>query len=199
MAKTGIKYPVAAPGKYIEGTEPVYTNGFVIGSAMAVDKEVKFTSTPLYANNIIVEDEFMFESGSLKIGVDDILEEAQSKMFGHLLIDDSSGENPIIRKSAGDVPPFLGVGYYKTGLKDSVKYYEATWIYKVKFMPPKESAKTSEGKTTWQTAETEGTIYTVAGYENEIYEDTKRFPTEAAAKKWINDKAGINAEQPSDI
>lgn len=194
MAKIGLKYPVAAIGTYVDRTAPVYASGFVIGEAIAADKEVKFTNNPLYANDTIVEDENSFDSGTLKLGVDDIDEAIQVKLFGHTLVDGAeTGDPKTLVKGAADQPPFLGVGYYKTGKKNGAKYFEVTWLYKVKFAPPKESSKTAEGKISWQTPETEGSIYIIPGYKNDAYEEVTRFTTEAAAIDYLNGKAGITA------
>ena len=40
MAKIGLKYPVAAKRTYTDGAAPTYTAGFVIGMAIAADKEI---------------------------------------------------------------------------------------------------------------------------------------------------------------
>ena len=194
MAKIGLKYPVAAKGTYPEGAAPTYAEGFVIGKAIAADKEIKFTGNPLYANDSIAEDENTFESGTIKLGVDDIAETAQATLFGHTLTDGAeTGDPKILKRGAGDQPLFVGIGYYKTGVKNSVKYYETTWIFKAKFAPPKEAAKTAEGKVSWQTPEAEGTIYPIPGYEKDLYEEVIRHTTETKAIAYLNTKAGITA------
>ena len=190
MAMIGLKYPVAAPiKKYEYGKMPEVTSGtaFIIGKMIAADKEVKFSNNPLYADDEKAEDALIFEEGTLKISVDHMELEAQAKMFGHTYTAASEDAPEKVEKGGKDISPYMAVGYYKTLFKNNVRSYEATIIYKVKFAPPKESAKTKEKSISWGTYESDGTIETLSGVANDTYETTARFATEEAAKKFIND------------
>lgn len=196
MAMIGLKYPVAAPiENYEYGKLPTVTPGtaFVIGKMIAADKEVKFSNNPLYADDEKAEDALIFEEGTLKISVDHMELEAQAKMFGHTYTAADDGEKTPekIVKGGKDIAPYMAVGYYKTLYKNGKRSYEATIIYKVKFAPPKESAKTKEKSISWGTYESDGTIEVLSGVANDTYETTARFSTEEAARKFIKDFFGI--------
>lgn len=199
MALIGLKYPVAAPvEKYESGKYPAIKPGtaFVIGKMISADKEVKFSDNPLYADNEKAENAYIFEDGTLKICVDHMELEAQAKMFGHTYTGASEKDKQPeeIIKGGADIPPYMAIGYYKTLFKNNKRLYEATIIFKVKFMPPKESAKTKEKSISWGTYESDGTIETLGGFENEPYEKTARFATEDEAKEYIEKFFAMSAD-----
>lgn len=190
MAMIGLKYPIAAPiANYIKGVYPEVEAGtaFVIGKMISADKEVKFSDNPLYADDEIAENYLNFDEGTLKICVDHMTLEAQAKMYGHTYTpgDDDSPEE--VEKGAWDIPPYFVFGYYKTVIKNNKKSYQVTILYKTKFKPPKESAKTKEKSISWGTYESEGTIETLSGFNNDPYEKVVNFRTEDEARKYLND------------
>lgn len=191
MALIGLKYPIFAPIKeYVSGQIPTVQGGdaFVLGKLITADKEAKFSTNPLYGDDEIAEDVSIFEEGTIKINVDDMTLESQSKLFGHTYTAaDSDADTPeMLEKGASDIPAYGVLGYYKTRFKNNKRFYEATLIYKTKFAPPKESAKTKEKSISWGTYESEGTFEPLSGFENEPYEKVVRFDTEEACKAWLN-------------
>lgn len=190
MAMIGLKYPIAAPcNNYIKGRYPEIEAGtaFVVGKMISADKEVKFSDNPLYADDEIAENYLNFDEGTLKICVDHMTLEAQSKMYGHQYTpgDDSSPEE--VEKGAWDIPPYFVFGYYKTVIKNNKRSYQVTILYKTKFKPPKESAKTKEKSIAWGTYESEGTIETLSGFNKDPYERVVNFQTEDEARGFLND------------
>ncbi len=190
MAMIGLKFPVAAAvTNYIKGRYPEIEPGtaFVVGKMISADKEVKFSDNPLYADDEIAENYLNFDEGTLKICVDHMTLEAQAKMYGHTYTpgDDDSPEE--VEKGAWDIPPYFVFGYYKTVIKNNKKSYQVTILYKTKFKPPKESAKTKEKSISWGTYESEGTIETLSGFNNDPYEKVVNFQTEDEARKYLND------------
>lgn len=197
MADIGLKYPVAAVvEEYPNGEIPTCTGGFVIGKAITAEKEIKFSSNILYADDTEAESDYSYESGTLKLSVDNILPEIQAKMFGHAYVVDDNGKKTLT-KGSGDTPPYLAVGYYKTKIVRNVKSWETTILYKVKFAPPKESAKTKEKSISWGTYETEGEIKCLEGVGRDVYEETSEFSSEAEAKAYLKDFFGIDTEAAS--
>lgn len=200
MALIGLKYPIIAPVKaYTPGAYPTIAKGdaFVLGKLIAADKEIKFSDNTLYADNEKAEDVKAFEEGTLKLNVDDITLEAQSKMFGHAYTKSGVDTAEEIVKGGNDTAPYMAVGYYKTLFKNNKRIYEGTIIFKAKFSPPKESAKTKEKSLSWGTYESEGVIETLGGFENEQepYEKTARFSTEAAAQAWLKKFFAMDGEE----
>lgn len=199
MAQIGLKFPIVAPvAAYTPGAYPTIEKGkaFVLGKLIAADKEVKFSKNPLYGDDEVAENIAIFEEGTLKLNVDDMTLEAQSKMFGHTYTeaDSESGNSEELTKGGNDISPYMAVGYYKTLFKNNKRLYEATIIYKAKFDPPKESAKTKEKSISWGTYESEGTFEPLSGFDKEPYEKAARFSTEAEAKAWLNKFFNMESE-----
>ncbi len=197
MAMIGLKFPVAtAVANYIKGRYPEIEPGtaFVVGKMISADKEVKFSDNPLYADDEIAENYLNFDEGTLKICVDHMTLEAQAKMYGHTYTpgDDDSPEE--VEKGAWDIPPYFVFGYYKTVIKNNKKSYQVTILYKTKFKPPKESAKTKEKSISWGTYESEGTIETLSGFNNDPYEKVVNFQTEDEARKYLYDYFKLSAD-----
>lgn len=197
MAMIGLKFPVAAAvANYIKGRYPEIEPGtaFVVGKMISADKEVKFSDNPLYADDEIAENYLNFDEGTLKICVDHMTLEAQAKMYGHTYTpgDDDSPEE--VEKGAWDIPPYFVFGYYKTVIKNNKKSYQVTILYKTKFKPPKESAKTKEKSISWGTYESEGTIETLSGFNNDPYEKVVNFQTEDEARKYLYDYFKLSAD-----
>ena len=192
MALIGLKYPIAAPiAKYEFGKFPEVEKGtaFVVGKMISADKELKFADNPLYADDEVAERDNTLEEGSLKICVDHMTLEAQAKMFGHTYTKagEEDGSPEKIIRGGGDIPPYHVFGYYKTYQKNGKKIYETTLIYKAKFLPPKESAKTKEKSISWGTYESEGKFECLSGLPGEPYEETAQFKTEDEARKYLED------------
>lgn len=197
MAMIGLKYPIAAPcNNYIKGRYPEIEPGtaFVVGKMISADKEIKFSDNPLWADDEKAEDNYAFEEGTLKICVDHMILEAQAKMYGHVYTAADNSEPERLVKGGSDAPPYHVFGYFKTLMKNNKKLYQVTIVYKTKFKPPKESAKTKEKSISWGTYESEGTIETLSGFENDPYEEVTQFSTEEEARKYLEDYFKLSAD-----
>lgn len=192
MAKIGLYYPVYAKITEEEfGSLPTYGTGAVIGKAITADKDTNANNNPLYADGGIAENDRSFSDGTISLNVDDISLKVQADLLG-ATYDAGLGDTPeTITKASGDVAPYVGVGYYKRGIKNNVAYFEATVLLKVQFAPFSESAKTKEKQIEWQTPTIEGSIMTVEGYKNDAYEVTAKFETEQDARDWLNEMLNI--------
>lgn len=194
MAKIGLKYPVAA----VMLTEtadalPTYDTGFVIGKAISCEKNIESNDNPLYADDAIAENDTSFANGTLTLGVDDFGDtaeegmEIQAKLLGHTVVEEDDVK--VLKKKVGDNAPYVGFGFYKTKILRNVKCFEATFIYKLKFQLPSESANTKGENIEWQTPEIEGRIMAIQ--KDGLWEESAVFTTEAAAKAWLNTKLNI--------
>ena len=206
MAKIGLKYPVAAPIQSEPvGTAPTYGSGFVIGKAVSANKNITSNDNPLYGDDAIAENDTSFQQGTLELNVTDFGTDSetslniQARMLGHTVVTTGTGTDAVTSmvKKAGDNAPNLGVGYYKTKILNNVKMYEGTWLYKVKFQLPSETANTKGQSIEWQTSAINGRIMSLSNNED-TYEETAIFNTEAKAIEWLNAKANITAESNDD-
>lgn len=197
MARIGLKFPVAATiSGYGTDGMPTYNTGFVIGKVVSAEKSIESNDNPLYGDDAVAENDTSFASGSVKLGVTDFGEgysdslQIQGKLLGQT-VTAITGGGFSIRRSALSTAPYVGFGFYKTKKHNNKFVYEATWLYKVIFKTPSESTNTKGSSIEWQTPEIEGSIMAVEGFDNDTYEDTAIFETEAAAKSWLCGKAGI--------
>ena len=189
MAHIGMKYVVAAELK----SDETYEDGFVVAKA------IQFTGTPssndvqLYADDGVAERDNSITNMGTSLNVDDLSLKVQADLLGHTYTAATTGQNPTpeqIVVSADDVAPYFGMGFYKRRKKNGVTSYTAIWLYKVMNRAVTENAATKGQTTEFQTDTIEGTadqLSTGAIYEKAV------FSTEAAAKTWLNGKAGISA------
>ena len=191
MAHIGMKYPVAA--QWAEGN--IYSDGFVVAKA------INFTGTPnkndadLYADDGVAETDKSTKDWGTSLGVDDLSLENQAKLLGHTYVEASETTPESVEIGADDVAPYFGVGFYKRRRKNNVTTFTAIWLYKVQHGEPTENAETKGDTVNFQTATIEGKAYPVEITENGTTKVSigkkALFPTEAKAKLWLNEMAGI--------
>lgn len=187
MAHIGMKYVVAAP----LNTDESYGTGFVVAKA------IQFTGTPsandkqLYADDGVAERDNSIINMGTSLNVDDLSLKVQADLLGHTYVAAGTGENPTPERivvGADDVAPYFGMGFYKRRKKNGVTTYTALWLYKVMNRPVTENAQTKGQNVEFQTDTIEGTADQLEN--GSVYEKAV-FATEAAAKTWLNGKAGI--------
>lgn len=189
MAITGLKHPVAAKVVQEDYSSAQYGQGIVVGAAIRADVTIETPSdNDLYGNNGIVETDSSFSGGSISLGVDDLVDEVYCYLMGAKRATVMGKE--VIRDTGEDTPPYVGFGFYKTGKKNNVPYYEANWYYKVQFGKPSEATETKRNQITWQTPTISGPIMTL---EDGSWRDRARFENEEDAVAWLESLAKIGA------
>lgn len=189
MAITGLKHPVAAKVATESYSSIQYEQGIVVGAAIRADVTVETPSdNDLYGNNGIIETDSSFSGGSIALGIDDLLDDVYCYLMGAQRTTMMGKE--VIRDSGADTPPYVGFGYYKTGKKNNVPYYEVNWYYKLQFGKPSEATETKGQQITWQTPTIEGPIMTL---ENGDWRDRARFEAETDAVAWLDSMAQLVA------
>lgn len=186
MAQIGLQYLICAPITETP-TSVTYANGMVMSYAIKVDISIETNEGTLYADNRIVEDIKEFKSGKLTIGGDDLSYEVLSLILGHQLETITPNGQKLTAKGDDD-GAYVGVGFYATTIKNSVRKYRAIWLHKIKFGVPNESLETKGDSIKFQTPTVEGTILTdILG----VWKEEAIFDTEADAKAWLDGLAGI--------
>ncbi len=159
--------------------------------AIKADISIEINEGNLYADNRIVENLKEFKSGKLSLNGDHLSYEVQSMILGHKLSDITAGSGKKLTARGDDSGKYVGVGFYSTTLKNNARNYRAIWLHKVKFGVPNESLETKGDSITFQTPTIEGTVLTdIQG----VWKDEAIFPTEQAARSWLNEQAGIEEE-----
>jgi len=174
MAKIGLRYPVYKSAN---------SKG-VIGKAIQADISISTNDVKLYADDVVVESDKSFKSGTITLGIDDLSDEIQTEFLGHKK-DEQTGE---IIANGNDENPYVGIGFYGIKKVNNVIKYRAIWLPKVQFAEPADTNKSKGETVEFNTPTLEGTIM-MDDDGNWKYEQT--FSTEDEAKAYLENKAGI--------
>lgn len=193
MAFVGLLYAVAAPIQTeADGQAITYGKGQVIGGMMTAEISYTRNSNPLYADDRVMEEDNSITGGTIKMGVDDVNDDARVMMLGDVKEGDAGEE---IYHETGESAPYVGTGYIRVRRKDNKTNYIAYWVHKAIFGIGTESAKTKGQNIEWQTPTLEGSIM---GVKNNAalqtrFRERRTFTKESEARTWLNKKAGIEA------
>lgn len=189
MAYIGLAHPVVASLKSqstAEGvTTPVYEKGFICGKAVSLSVTPNYNESKLYADNILDEYVKEFKDGTISLGVDRLPIEAQEVMFGHAVSED---KDEITYKS-GDGGSYVGIGFYVDEVKDGVKSYVASVIFKCLFAEGAKDYTTKGDSIEFKTPSLEGAV---ASLDDGQWKKDKVFSTEAAAQAWLETTLGVS-------
>lgn len=189
MAKVGLKYPVAAPLKE-DGT---YDEGYVIAKAIKASVTTNNNDVILYADDGEAESDKSFKNGTISLNVDDLTQKTYADMLGHKYTAAGTEENAepeTVVASAGDIAPYLGIGFYGEIRRNNKPSFMAKWLKKTQFAEPNDETDTKGETVTFQTPTIEGTVFKM---EDGTWKEQAEFATEAEARAWLNKKAGIAA------
>ena len=193
MAFVGLLYAVAAPIQTeADGQAITYGKGQVIGGMMTAEISYTRNSNPLYADDRVMEEDNSITGGTIKMGVDDVNDDARVMMLGDVKEGDAGEE---VYHETGESAPYVGTGYIRVRRKDNKTSYIAYWVHKAIFGIGTESAKTKGQNIEWQTPTLEGSIM---GVKNNAemqtrFRERRTFARESEARAWLNKKAGIEA------
>lgn len=193
MAFVGLLYAVAAPIQTeADGQAITYGKGQVIGGMMTAEISYTRNSNPLYADDRVMEEDNSITGGTIKMGVDDVNDDARVMMLGDVKEGDAGEE---VYHETGESAPYVGTGYIRVRRKDNKTNYIVYWVHKAIFGIGTESAKTKGQNIEWQTPTLEGSIM---GVKNNAalqtrFRERRTFTKESEARAWLNKKAGIEA------
>lgn len=192
MAAFGAKHLLFAPiTEERKGELPTYdgTKAVQLGMLVKADLSVNYSSGELYADNVLAERVEEFASGTIAAEVDEMEDEVAHTVYGSRITESQE----IVENSENNVP-FGGLGYYKTLMKNGVKFFRAYFYPKVKAAIGNDSAATKGSSITLSTTPI---TFTVFEPENGDWRYTKRFNREADAVAYIEGKLGKQAAQDS--
>ena len=193
MAFVGLLYAVAAPIQTeADGQAITYGKGQVIGGMMTAEISYTRNSNPLYADDRVKEEDNSITGGTIKLGVDDVNDDARVMLLGDKKEGDAGEE---VYHETGESAPYVGAGYIRVRRKDNKTSYIAYWVHKAIFGIGTESAKTKGQNIEWQTPTLEGSIM---GVKNNAemqtrFRERRTFAKESEARAWLDKKAGIEA------
>lgn len=197
MAMVGLRYVVAAAiTTETPGSAIVYdtTHGKIIGKAIAANITWTRNDNPLYADDTIAENDNGITSGTIELNLDDLSDEVRAYILGDTTTTTGTGTAAVTSYHTNEsASPYVGVGYVRVRRKSGVTKYQANWIHKVQFSEENENAQTKGETIEWQTPTINGRIM---GVQNTAaltinFKERAEFETFAAAKTWLNTKAGV--------
>lgn len=199
MAYIGLRYFAFAPIETeTDGADPTYDDGIVCGKAIGADVTWNHNDNVLRADDGDAEFDNAITGGTISIDLDDLPLDVRAVMLGGYLDE----TNEIYYDSAAP-GPYGGFGYIREVRHEGATRFDAFWCYKVSFAMEEDSAQTMAESIEWQTPKLNGRIMGGNfGASSDaggvlIYRAVKSFTTYAAAKTWINTKAGITAAAAS--
>ena len=187
MAFIGLRHPVVATiDSYTPGSVPTYEDGMVMGAAITANLSITRNDNPLYADDVITEDDNGITAMSLELGLDDLPETVQEYMLG--VVEESDA---YVDSDASS--PEVGMGYIRVRRKGGVTSYQGVWLYKVRFSMNDENSQTKGESIEWQTPTVTGRVVGVDldGSGVMVFRARQLFDNEADAIDWLETLADI--------
>lgn len=175
MAEFGAKYPCFKP----DGTE---NTGIVLGKLVLANLTVNLASGELFADDALDEQISEFASGSLAMETNDLTDENAAVVYGCKV------SEKVVTYNVGDIAPSGVLGYYKSLMRNKVKYFKAIVYPCARAALGNDNAQTKGSSITFATT---ATTFTIMADDNGDWRLTQTFTTEEEAKAWINEKCGI--------
>ncbi len=185
MAKKGIRYAVFATRTETVGTggaiTVAYSNGTNISPVVTFNGSINTSSQKDYGDDIVVDVDNSVTGGTLSVELNNDEDAIYTMLLGHSK-DTTSAE---IAFSSEDVAPYIGVG----AIGKSGNEWVGKWYPKVQFHEPADDNQTKQENVTFGHITLEGDILIP---DDGIWKERKTFADLAAAKTWLNGKAGIS-------
>lgn len=192
MARIGIAYGVFAPitseptdAALVYGAPTVF-DAAANGKMIEANVSYEHADNPLYGGDGIAENDNSITGGSLAVGTTSLPVAARVAILGHELKESTFHEN-------ADPSPNGGFWYVTSEIEGGVKKWYAFQIHKVQLAMAEDNATTKAGSIEWQTPALEGPIMGVMidNTGKTRYRAYQVFSTYAAAKAWVDEKAGV--------
>lgn len=195
MAEIGMRHIVAAPlSAHTAGAEPTYGTGFDVGMAIKGNLTITHGNNPLYADDVIAEDDNGITAMELEIGVDHLSDETEAKMGLVKAVTTGTGSSATTVYYDTDEPSKdLGIGYTRVRKKAGVTTFQGVWVYKAKFSKNAENSQTKGESIEWQTPTVNGRCagISVSSTGELTFRKKQNFTTEEDCNEWLDGLAGI--------
>lgn len=195
MAFIGMRHVVASVlSAHTSGSEPTYGTGEVIGKAITGNLTINRNTNPLYADDVIAEEDNGITGMELELGLDDLSEDSQAYLG--LLVKKTAGTPSVTTYyETSAASNYVGVGYIRVRRKGGTTSYQAIWIYKAMFAKNSENAQTKGETIEWQTPTINGTCVglSVDSSGDETFRKIQTFSSESAAISWLDGLANVPA------
>lgn len=174
-----------------DGT-PTYGGAKSFGKAVSAKVDVSTNDATLYADDVLAESDYSFQSATVTLGVADDDMTVFSEILGHKVASDG-GE---MVRNADDAAPWVGLGRVITKVANGKRQYKGEFLYKVKFSEPAQDNSTKGDSVDFSTPEIEGTAAALA---NGDWAAAQTFDTKTAAVAWVKGKLTGKASTSSTV
>lgn len=189
MARIGLKgltYATVSGGG--AGSAVTYTGGATVADLLiSADVTLNRDDVKLSADNHVIERANGMTGGQISLELASLPDTVKTALLGYTV----SGKQLTVTEVEA---PYVGFGYIVGEIQGGVKSYKGFWFPKVQFGLENDNAKTKGESTEFSTNTLNGEILgvqvTAGGAVEYYYTDTE--VTEAAARTWLNGKAGIS-------
>lgn len=166
-----------------DGT-PSYGVAKTPGHAISFKCDITNNGAKLYGDNILIESDTSFQSGSCTMGIDKDDIETMADLLGHKIVTDGTGDTATktLVRNADDVAPYVGVGRVLTLVINNVKKYKVEFLNKVKFAEPSQDNATKGESVEFGTYELTGDVSALA---NGDWSKSQVFATRAEAVTYL--------------
>lgn len=195
MAFVGMQHVVAAKiTAKPDNAMPTYSAGMVIGKAIQAELSITRNSNPLYADDVVAEDDNSITAMSVSIGMDDFSEEAQAYLGLLKEVTGSGTDDKTYYETSGSADS-AGLGYMRVRRKGGITTYQGVWVLDVLFGVESENSQTKGESIEWQTPTVTGKaaahMITTVDPSEPVFRMKKNFTTAAACIAWLDEQAGI--------
>ena len=193
MAFIGLRHPVYARiTEFEDGAMPCYAVPVVAGRAIQANVTKTHNNTPLYADDIIDEDDNSITGMTLTVGLNDLDDEKRRWLLGDIMSYEQGVGNLFDEGGDGAAP--VGFGYIRVRRVQGEEKYQAVWYWSVLFSEDAEESQTKGESIEWKTPTITGRVFGcyIDSTGTPKFRRRATFDSEAAAKAWLNTKAGIS-------
>ena len=195
MAFVGMQHVVAAKiTAKPDNAMPTYSAGMVIGKAIQAELSITRNSNPLYADDVVAEDDNSITAMSVSIGMDDFSEEAQAYLGLLKEVTGTGTDDKTYYETSGSADS-AGLGYMRVRRKNGITTYQGVWVLDVLFGIESENSQTKGESIEWQTPTVTGKaaahMITTVDPNDPVFRMKKNFATAAACIDWLDEQAGI--------
>lgn len=191
MARIGIKGLTYAPytsggsdSAIVYGTGVVQTD-LMIRASVNIERE----DVSQYADNHRIEHANGVTGATVELELARLPDAIKTALLGY--ISETSGGDLVLTENE---TPYVGIGYIENTVTNGTPGYTARWFYKVQFSMNSFEASSKGEQTEFGSHGITGTGMgvTLAAAAPVRYMAEKSFDTEAAARSWLNTKAGVS-------
>lgn len=186
MAKKGFEYVVAAKFDEKTGT---HTDGIYMGPTSTFNITTTSNDVKDYGDNRAVVTDTSVTGGTVSCEVNEMVNKVYSYCLGHHYDE----EQNLIACKKDDIAPFIGMGAVGISRgEDNKDKYTAKFYRKIQFKEPNDENATQAETLNFTHTTMEGNMFVP---EDGMWKEQKTFENLKEAKKWLNEKVGIQGEE----